>query len=79
MGVPLFVNLCTLAALSISSYSILNHACNYNEPRLQLYIIRILMMVPVSFPLNSKVYALSSYFSLIFPEYFLYFAAMRDM
>jgi len=30
MTVPLFVNICTLLALTVSGYSILNHALNYN-------------------------------------------------
>ena len=38
---------CTVASLLISGYQIARHLSNYNEPHLQLYIIRILMMIPV--------------------------------
>lgn len=39
---------CTVASLLISGYQIAMHLLHYNEPYLQLYIIRILMMIPVS-------------------------------
>ena len=39
--------MCTVASLLISGYQIANHLLNYNEPHLQLYIIRILMIIPV--------------------------------
>ena len=39
---------CTVASLLISGYQIVRHLSNYSEPHLQLYIIRILMMIPVS-------------------------------
>jgi len=39
---------CTVASLLISGYQIVHHLSNYSEPHLQLYIIRILMMIPVS-------------------------------
>ena len=45
---PVFINLTTLIALGISLHSIIKHILNYNEPALQLYIVRILCMVPVS-------------------------------
>ena len=38
---------CTVASLLISGYQIARHLANYNEPDVQLYIIRILMMIPV--------------------------------
>jgi hypothetical protein len=40
-------SVCTILALMISGYQIARHIANYNEPHLQLYIIRILLMVPV--------------------------------
>ena len=39
---------CTVASLLISCYQIAMHLINYNEPYIQLYILRILMMIPVS-------------------------------
>ena len=40
-------SLCTVLSLLISGSQICMHLANYNEPHLQLYIIRILMMIPV--------------------------------
>ena len=40
-------SICTVASLLISGYQIAMHLLHYNEPFLQLYIIRILMMIPV--------------------------------
>lgn len=39
---------CTVLSLLISGYQITRHLANYTEPALQLYIVRILMMIPVS-------------------------------
>lgn len=39
--------ICTLAALLIASHQIFMHLYFFNNQRLQLYIVRILLMVPV--------------------------------
>lgn len=36
-------------SLAVSTYQIMKHLLNYTEPHLQLYIIRILLMIPVIF------------------------------
>ena len=38
---------CMVASLLISGYQVAMHLLHYNEPHIQLYIIRILMMIPV--------------------------------
>ena len=45
--------ICTVASLMISGYQIAMHLLHYNEPYIQLYIIRILMMIPVLVPFLS--------------------------
>ena len=39
--------ICSLIALVLASHQILMHLYFFNEPKLQLYIVRILLMVPV--------------------------------
>ena len=39
---------CTLLAVSISGHQILKHLCNFYEPQMQLQIVRILAIIPVS-------------------------------
>jgi hypothetical protein len=39
--------ICAAIALLLASHQILMHLYFFNEPKLQLYIVRILLMVPV--------------------------------
>ena len=57
MGIAI---VCTIVSLLVSITSIYGHLSNYTIPRIQIYIIRILMICPV--------YALCSIFSLAFPH-----------
>lgn len=38
----------TIMSLLISTYAIVSHLANYTEPQIQLYMIRILLMIPVT-------------------------------
>jgi hypothetical protein len=83
--------ICTLISLSISCFQISKHLLNYTEPHLQLYIIRILMMIPVSsiislfcHPTKQKitfiqVYSTATWLSIMIPNQILAFNTIRDM
>ena len=61
-----------LASLVVSASSIANHLANFHKPRSQIYIVRILAMVPV--------YASTAWLSIWLPDtsWSLFFAAVRD-
>ena len=67
---PEFVYICTGTACAISGFTILGHLCHYNEPNLQKYIIRILLMIPI--------YSLSTFGIMLDKQYFLEYQALRD-
>ena len=75
-------SLSTFTALVVSGYSIVMHLRNYNMPSHQILILRILIMIPVSFPKGYsfflKVYAIATYFSLTRPENYILFNTIRD-
>ncbi|CDW91233.1 UNKNOWN [Stylonychia lemnae] len=62
---------CTIASLLISGYQIGCHLANYHEPSLQLYVIRILLMIPV--------YSTATWLSVMIPKETLLFNTMRDI
>jgi len=64
-------SVCTIISLLISGYQIASHMASYTEPHLQLYIIRILMMIPV--------YSISTWLSLMLPKETLTFNTVRDI
>lgn len=41
--------LCATLALILATHQIIMHLYFFNEPKLQLYIVRILLMVPVTY------------------------------
>jgi hypothetical protein len=43
---------CTAVSLFISGRMIWNHLRNYTEPRVQMYILRIILMIPVRYCLS---------------------------
>lgn len=43
-----FGGFCTLLSCGIAGYQIIQHLRNYTQPQIQLQIIRILAMIPVS-------------------------------
>lgn len=61
------------AALSIliSWSTIMRHLLNYTDPKQQLYIVRILMMIPA--------YSIETWLSMEYPKYYLWFNAARDI
>lgn len=50
-AVDMFAGVCTLVAVSISGYQITRHLLHFNEQKIQLQIIRILAIIPVSYSL----------------------------
>ncbi len=69
-----------ITGLLISLSQILRHLLYYTEPSLQLYIVRILWMLPVCKPppLSPQVFGLSSWLTLRFPHRALLFSSFRD-
>ena len=68
-------------AIICSFYQIIKHLMNFHEPKLQLYIVRIILIVPVSPPQNhltAKTYGISSYLSLALPNSAMIFDTLRD-
>jgi len=59
-----------LLTLPISIYSVANHLVNFNQPELQRPICRVLLMVPV--------YSVTSFLSLRFTQYSIYFDTLRE-
>ncbi|CAK9290382.1 unnamed protein product [Gordionus sp. m RMFG-2023] len=59
-----------LLAIPISLLGILQHLLNYTKPYLQLYIIRILWMVPI--------YAMNAWVALRFPKSAIYLDTLRE-
>jgi hypothetical protein len=62
---------CAGAGSLLAIWLVYQHLLDYNEPRLQRYLVRIIFMLPV--------YAVDSYLSLLFKEYSLYFDCARDV
>ena len=62
---------CSTIGFIISSYNIVKHSRTYTQPNKQRCIIRILGIVPV--------YAVGSWFSLVFHDRALYFDTIRDI
>lgn len=62
--------LCSLATQCVAGYNIHRHLSNYTEPRIQRYMIRIILMVPL--------YSMSSFFSLAFPSIAFYLTTIRS-
>jgi len=62
---------CTLVALVWVGYTIVLHTIHYNNPQTQRYIIRILIVCPI--------YAISSWFAIIVPEYALQSDTIREV
>jgi len=54
----------------ISFFLIFKHLRHYSEPKVQRYMVRIILLVPV--------YAIDSYVALLLKDYALYFNVVRD-
>lgn len=71
----------------ISFWIIFNHLTHYTEPKLQKYIVRIILMIPV-FSLffyfllyikKKKIYTIDSFLSLLFiKDWSIYIDVLRD-
>jgi len=59
-----------LIGFPISIYGIVTHLSNYNQPETQVYIVRILFMVPI--------FSIQSWLGLRFKDYSIYFETIRD-
>jgi hypothetical protein len=51
-------------------YGIVMHLANYNEPKVQMYVVRILWMVPI--------YSIESWLCLRYKDYAIYIETLRD-
>ena len=69
----------TTLAVCLATVQIMKHLLYYNEPRLQIFIVRILLMIPVSTHLH-KVYSITSTLALFEPysEHYLLLNTIRD-
>eukprot|EP00934_Nitzschia_sp_Nitz4_P002162 Nitzschia sp. Nitz4//scaffold9_size221794//163764//166205//NITZ4_001370-RA/size221794-snap-gene-0.109-mRNA-1//1//CDS//3329561073//2162//frame0 len=55
----------------ISMYGIVLHLANYNQPNVQVYVVRILWMVPI--------YSVESWLCLRYKDYAIYIETLRDV
>lgn len=62
--------ICSTFSILCSGYQIIQHLINFHEPKFQLYIVRIILLVPI--------YSISSFLSLCLPESSLIFDTLRD-
>lgn len=67
----IIAGVCSFLGLCLALYNIYKHIYNYTKQEQQLYIIRILFVVPL--------YAIVSFLSLRFHEEALYFEIVRDI
>lgn len=61
---------CALLAVIISLRNVCCHFRNFTKPSLQIYTVRILVIVPF--------YAVTSFFSLLYPSYAVFLDTFRD-
>jgi hypothetical protein len=59
-----------LLGFPISMWGIVGHLANYNQPHVQVYIVRILFMVPV--------YSVESWLAMRFHKHAIYIETLRD-
>ena len=69
--VPIYYSIiaffCTAGAIALAIFHIYRHLLNYTEPTYQRYIVRIIFMVPVSFPcLHLYLFQNWSFFLFVF-------------
>jgi len=62
--------ICAFISVILACVMIFKHLQHYTEPRIQVYIVRIVLMVPI--------YTIDSYLSLLFKDYAMYFDLGRD-
>ena len=60
-----------LLGFPISMWAIIKHLANYNQPHVQVYIVRILWMVPL--------YSVGSWLAMRFRSYAIYIETVRDL
>ena len=62
--------ICSIFFFFFGGYQIIQHLLNFHQPKYQLYIVRIILLVPI--------YAVQSFLSLLLPESSLIFDTLRD-
>jgi len=70
-GAWVIAAMCTIIASAVSIYNFYLHLKNYTKPRFQLWILRILIIVPL--------YGLVSWLSMKLQDEALYFEVLRDI
>ena len=60
-----------LLGFPISMWGIVSHLANYNQPHVQVYIVRILWMVPI--------YSVESWLAMRFHKHAIYIETLRDL
>lgn len=60
-----------LLGFPLSMWAIVTHLANYNQPHVQVYIVRILWMVPL--------YSVGSWLAMRFGSYAIYIETVRDL
>lgn len=60
-----------LLGFPISMYGIVTHLANYNQPQIQVYVVRILWMVPI--------YSIESWLAMRFHKQAIYIETLRDL
>lgn len=60
-----------LLGFPISMYGIVSHLANYNQPQIQVYVVRILWMVPI--------YSIESWLAMRFHKQAIYIETLRDL
>lgn len=55
----------------ISMFGIVSHLANYNQPHVQVYVVRILWMVPI--------YSIESWLAMRFHDHAIYIETLRDL
>lgn len=67
-----FTSICVL----ISSIQISLHFLNYNHPKLQRFVCRIIGILPVT---SIQLYSIQSHLATLYPEKSLALGALRDL
>ncbi len=63
--------ICVVLSCAISFWNCMQHFKHYTRPSIQRHLVRIIIIVPI--------YVIGSFFSLCYPEHFLYFDTIRDL
>lgn len=70
-ALEMIATIAVFASIVISGITIMRHLLNYTDPTQQLYIVRILLMIPA--------YAIQTWLSMKYPSRYLWYNAGRDI